>query len=48
MSIDFIVVDGVKVESIIGLDLLEKLGCIIDLQESALYTIPYMACLKAK
>ena len=36
VNIDFIVVDGLKVESIIGLDFLGKYGCIINLQERVL------------
>ena len=35
VSTDLFVVDGLKVESIIGLDFLEKHGRIIDLQERA-------------
>lgn len=36
VNIDFVVVDGLKVESIIGLDFLGKYGCIINLQERVL------------
>ena len=36
VSIDFLVVDSLKVESLIGIDFLEKHGCVVNLEEGVL------------
>ena len=36
VNIDFLVVDSLKVESLIGIDFLEKHGCVVNLQEGVL------------
>ena len=36
VNIDFLVIDSLKVESLIGIDFLEKHGCVVNLQEGVL------------
>ena len=36
VNIDFLVVDSIKVESLIGIDFLEKHGCVVNLEEGVL------------
>ena len=41
VNIDFLVVDSLKVESLIGIDFLEKHGCIVNLEEGVLQLNQY-------